>query len=51
VKKLFSLGGISTLQYNGELRINDNKKLAEVKDKILAINNIRNKLIGEHLQQ
>jgi transposase len=37
---------ISVIQYDSELRLSYKRKLAEGKDKMLAINNVRNKLIA-----
>ncbi len=37
---------ISAIQYDSELRVYYKRKLTEGKDKMLAINNVRNKLIA-----
>ena len=46
MKSLLSMASISAIQHDSELRIYYNRKLAEGKDKMLAINNVRNKLIA-----
>ena len=40
------MASISAIQHDSELRLYYNRKLAEGKDKMLAINNVRNKLIA-----
>jgi len=46
MKSLLSMASVSAIQHDSELRIYYNRKLAEGKDKMLAINNVRNKLIA-----
>jgi transposase len=46
MKSLLSMASISAIQHDSELRLYYNRKLAEGKDKMLAINNVRNKLIA-----
>jgi transposase len=46
MKSLLSMSCISVIQYDSELRLSYKRKLAEGKDKMLAINNVRNKLIA-----
>ena len=46
MKSLLSMASVSAVQHDSELRIYYNRKLAEEKDKMLAINNVRNKLIA-----
>lgn len=46
MKSLLSMASISAIQHDSELRIYYKRKLAEGKDKMLAINNVRNKLIA-----
>ena len=40
------MASISVIQHDSELKLYYQKKLAEGKDKMLAINNVRNKLIA-----
>jgi hypothetical protein len=46
MKSLLSMASISAIQHGSELRLYYNRKLEEGKDKMLAINNVRNKLIA-----
>jgi transposase len=46
MKSLLSMASVSAIQHDSELRIYYKRKLAEGKDKMLAINNVRNKLIS-----
>jgi hypothetical protein len=46
MKSLLSMASVSAIQYDRELRLYYRKKLEEGKDKMLAINNVRNKLIA-----
>jgi transposase len=46
MKSLLSMASISAIQNDSELRVYYKRKLAEGKDKMLAINNVRNKLIA-----
>ncbi|PZW42341.1 transposase [Mesonia algae] len=46
MKSLLSMASVSAIQHDSELRLYYNKKLAEGKDKMLAVNNVRNKLIA-----
>ena len=46
MKSLLSMASVSAIQHDSELRLYYNRKLAEGKDKMLAINNVRNKLIA-----
>jgi transposase len=46
MKSLLSMASISAIQHDSELRVYYKRKLAEGKDKMLAINNVRNKLIA-----
>jgi len=46
MKSLLSMASVSAIQHDSELRFYYNRKLAEGKDKMLAINNVRNKLIA-----
>jgi len=46
MKSLLSMASVSAIQHDGELRIYYKKKLAEGKDKMIAVNNVRNKLIS-----
>ena len=45
-KSLLSMASVSAIQHDNELRLYYKRKLAEGKDKMLAINNVRNKLIA-----
>ncbi|APG64378.1 IS110 family transposase [Tenacibaculum todarodis] len=46
MKSLLSMASVSAIQHDSELKLYYQKKLAEGKDKMLAINNVRNKLIA-----
>ncbi len=46
MKSLLSMASISVIQHDSEFRLYYLRKLAEGKDKKLAINNVRNKLIA-----
>lgn len=46
MKSLLSMASVSAIQHDSELRLYYKRKIAEGKDKILAINNVRNKLIA-----
>ncbi len=46
MKSLLSMASVSAIQYDSELRLYYNRKLAEGKNKMSAINNVRNKLIS-----
>jgi transposase len=46
MKSFLSMASISAIQHDSKLRFYYNRKLAEGKDKMLAINNVRNKLIA-----
>ncbi len=46
MKSLLSMASVSAIQHDNELRLYYKRKLAEGKDKMLAINNVRNKLIA-----
>ena len=46
MKSLLSMASISAIQHDSELRLYYQRKLAEGKDKMLALNNVRNKLIA-----
>ncbi len=46
MKSLLSMASVSAIQHDSELRLYYKRKLAEGKDKMLAINNVRNKLIA-----
>ena len=46
MKSLLSMASVSAIQHDSELRLYYNRKLAEGKDKMLAINNVRNKIIA-----
>ncbi len=46
MKSLLSMASVSAIQHDSELRLYYNRKLAEGKDKMLVINNVRNKLIA-----
>jgi len=46
MKSLLSMASVSAIQHDSELRLYYNRKLAEGKDKMIAINNVRNKLIA-----
>ena len=46
MKSLLSMASVSAIQHDMELRLYYKRKLAEGKDKMLAINNVRNKLIA-----
>ncbi len=46
MKSLLSMASVSAIQHDIELRLYYKRKLAEGKDKMLAINNVRNKLIA-----
>ena len=46
MKSLLSLASVSAIQHDSELGLYYKRKLAEGKDKMLAINNVRNKLIA-----
>lgn len=45
MKSLLSMAGVSAIQHDSELRLYSKRKLAGGKDKMWAINNVRNKLI------
>lgn len=46
MKSLLSMASVSAIQHDSELRQYYKRKVAEGKDKMLAINNVRNKLIA-----
>ena len=46
MKSLLSMASVSAIQHDSELKLYYQKKIAEGKDKMLAINNVRNKLIA-----
>jgi len=46
MKSLLSMASVSAIQHDSELRLYYKKKLAEGKDKMIALNNVRNKLIS-----
>lgn len=46
MKSLLSMASVSAIQHDSELRLYYKRKLAEGKDKMLVINNVRNKLIA-----
>lgn len=46
MKSLLSMASVSAIQHDSELRLYYKRKLAEGKDKMLAVNNVRNKLIA-----
>lgn len=46
MKSLLSMASVSAIQHDSELRLYYKKKLAEGKDKMIAVNNVRNKLIA-----
>jgi len=46
MKSLLSMASVSAIQHDSELRLYYQRKLAEGKDKMVAINNVRNKLIA-----
>ena len=46
MKSLLSMASVSAIQHDSELRLYYKRKLAEGKDKMIAINNVRNKLIA-----
>jgi len=46
MKSLLSMASVSAIQHDSELRYYYKRKIAEGKDKMLAINNVRNKLIA-----
>ncbi|MGB6153537.1 MAG: IS110 family transposase [Pricia sp.] len=46
MKSLLSMASVSAIQHDSELRLYYKRKLAEGKDKMLAINNVRNKLLA-----
>jgi transposase len=46
MKSLLSMASVSAIQHDAELRLYYKRKLAEGKDKMIAINNVRNKLIA-----
>jgi len=46
MKSLLSMASVSAIQHDSEIRHYYNRKVAEGKDKMLAINNVRNKLIA-----
>lgn len=46
MKSLLSMASVSAIQHDCELRLYYKKKLAEGKDKMIAVNNVRNKLIA-----
>jgi len=46
MKSLLSTASVSAMQHDSELRLDYKRKLVEGKDKMLAINNVRNKLIA-----
>jgi len=46
MKSLLSMASVSAIRHDSELRLYYKRKLAEGKDKMLAINNVRNKLIA-----
>jgi len=46
MKSLLSMASVSAIQHDSELRLYYKRKLAEGKDKMVAINNVRNKLLA-----
>lgn len=46
MKSLLSMASVSAIQHDSELRLYYKRKLAEGKDKMIAVNNVRNKLIA-----
>lgn len=46
MKSLLSMASVSAIQHDAELRLYYKRKLAEGKDKMVAVNNVRNKLIA-----
>ncbi|MDO5978672.1 IS110 family transposase [Flavivirga spongiicola] len=46
MKSLLSMASVSAIQHDSELHLYYKRKLAEGKDKMVAINNVRNKLIA-----
>lgn len=46
MKSLLSMASVSAIQHDSELRLYYKRKLAEGKDKMVAVNNVRNKLIA-----
>ncbi len=46
MKSLPSISSVSAIQHDGELRAYYQRKVAEGKPKMVAINNVRNKLLS-----
>lgn len=46
MKSLLSMASVSAIQHDSELRLYYKRKVAEGKDKMIAINNVRNKLLA-----
>ena len=46
MKTLLSMAGISAIQHDPELKAYYKRKIAEGKPKMLALNNVRNKLLA-----
>ena len=46
MKSLLSMASVSAIQHDSELRLYYKRKLAEGKDKMVAVNNVRNKIIA-----
>jgi len=46
MKSLLSMATVSAIQHDSELRLYYKRKLAEGKDKMIAVNNVRNKIIS-----
>lgn len=46
MKSLLSMATVSAIQHDSELRLYYKRKLAEGKDKMIAVNNVRNKIIA-----
>lgn len=46
MKSLLSMASVSAIQHDSELRLYYKRKLAEGKEKMVAVNNVRNKLIA-----
>ena len=46
MKSLLSMASVSAIQHDGELREYYQRKVAEGKPKMIALNNVRNKLLS-----
>jgi hypothetical protein len=46
MKTLLSLASVSAIQHDSELKLYYKKKIAEGKPKLVALNNVRNKILA-----